>query len=122
MSCPRTRLSAFYRFAAFVALIAMLVPVATGLVHYPTAQSLVRICGIGKPLTDTKDKVPASKIPFCPICLSLQMLGDGFVPPDAVLVVDGDIVVARAVTTVTALILITSIAPQARPRAPPVLG
>ncbi len=122
MSCLRLRFLSFFRLAAFAALVSMLVPMATGLVHHPAAvQSLVRICGIDQQSHSDPQKEPTHKVPFCPICQSLHLLAGGFVPPEAVTVI-AVVSVFRAELPAKGAFLLTSLfAPQARPRAPPVL-
>ena len=121
MSRLRTRFPSLYRFAAFVALLAMLVPAVTSFVHHPaSAQSLMRICGIDQHVKDGKDNTPTHKAPFCPICQTLQMLGNGFVPPDDVAVVALPVVAVRGIPVDRGFLLTAVFAPQARPRAPPV--
>ena len=123
MSCLRRRFLWFFRLAAFAALVAMLVPTATGLVHQPAAvQSLSRICGVDQPSSHgDPQKAPVHKVPFCPICQSLHLLGGGFVPPDAVTVIAVVSGVGAEVSADSAFLLTPLLPPQARPRAPPVL-
>ena len=121
MSCLRSHFLSLRRFAAFVALVAMLVPLVTGLVHTPSAQPLFRICGIDQPTNGDHGQSPTPKAPFCPICQSLHLLGDGFVPPNAVMVLAAPVFTATDRASDEAFLLTPQSSPQARPRAPPSL-
>ncbi|MDR3448260.1 MAG: DUF2946 family protein [Alphaproteobacteria bacterium] len=127
----RSRFAVFYRFVAYVALLAMLVPMGTMLVHHPAVASAPMPMAMSMPGCDmgmqegTQDKTapakaPAHKMPSCPICQSLHLLGGGFVPPDNIIVsaavpARGDFVVHERVFFIHA-----APASQGRPRAPPV--
>ncbi|MGB9152184.1 MAG: DUF2946 family protein [Alphaproteobacteria bacterium] len=119
----RSRFPAFYRFAAFLALWAILVPVGTSLVHSPAAaQHLIHICGAAEHTNNDQGKDPTHKLPSCPICQSLHLLGGGFVPPDAVEIAALPSVAAIYVSAEHDFFVKLPVAPQARPRAPPVLA
>jgi hypothetical protein len=118
----RSRFPSLYRFAAFAALLAMLVPAATSLVHHPmAAQALVHICGMDMGAHDSGDrgKVPAHQSPSCPICQSLHFLAGGFVPPNLIAVTAIPFTVAIDAPAERISFARLIITPQARPRAPP---
>jgi hypothetical protein len=110
---------AFRRFAALLALLAMLVPVASGLAHHPDLlQSFVHICGLDHGANGDHDKAP-HKLPICPICQSQHLLDGGLPPPTniafaLILVVPFVTAFPRGLSVAG-----SSSAPQARPRAPP---
>ncbi|MGB9153468.1 MAG: DUF2946 family protein [Alphaproteobacteria bacterium] len=119
----RSRFPSFYRFAAFLALWAILVPMGVGLVHTPAAaQSFIHICGAGEHTNNDQGKEPAHKLPSCPICQSLHLLGGGFVPPDTVVVAGRPLVTAVYISADYNFFVRLPVVPQARPRAPPVLA
>lgn len=118
----RFRFPALYRFAAYMALLAMLVPLGTILVHHPeAAQAPVHICNMDMHYEGDQGKAPAHKTPSCPICQGLQLLSGGFVPPAIVGV--APVAFAAAIYIFTERIFPSRplFAPQARPRAPPEL-
>jgi len=122
MSSLRSRFPSLHRFAVFLALWAMLVPVGTGLIHSPAAaQSFIHICGIAGHTNNDQGKDPAHKLPSCPICQSLHLLGGGVMPPDAAVVADIPFVTATYDFVDSDFLLKLTIIPQARPRAPPSL-
>jgi hypothetical protein len=123
MPTLRSRFPLLHRFAIYLALLAILVPLGTSLVHYPAAaQAFTHICGIDTHAPGDQSKDPAHKLPSCPICQSLHLLGGGFVPPEAVAVADRPVAVAIYISADVSYLLKLVVAPQARPRAPPLLA
>lgn len=119
MGFLRRRFPLLYRFAGLLALLAMLVPVGTSLVHFPAAQSFIHICGSGGHADNDQGKDPAHKSPSCPICQSLHLWGGGVLPPEGVVVADMALAAAAYFTAASDFFLNLATAPQARPRAPP---
>ena len=99
----------------------MLVPIGTALVHQPTAQSLIHICGVDRQSSGDQNKTPAHKLPSCPICQHLHLLGGGFVPPDAAVLVALSLPSIPVISTGHIFYLKFKLAATARPRAPPTL-
>jgi hypothetical protein len=124
MSYLLSRFPSFYRFAAFVALLAMLVPLWTSLVHHPeAAQDVTHICDSGMPGmqgSDHSGKAPAHKTPSCPICQGLHLLSGGFVRPVVAAVAPVSFASTLYVSTERTFSVRSVLAPQARPRAPPI--
>ena len=119
----RSRFPSLYRFAAFLALWAILVPVGTSIVHsLAAAQHFIHICGAGEHTNNEQGKDPTHKLPSCPICQSLHLLGGELVPPDAVVVAEIPLVAAIYISADYDFFIKITVAPQARPRAPPVLA
>ena len=117
----RTRFSVFTRCAALVALLAMLVPVATFLVYSPVgAQKEMRICGMQR-TSHIPNPTPDHKLPSCPICQSFQILAQAFVPPEAAVLTASLQQVAVEHAKFAAFLLSLPQTPQAQPRAPPSL-
>ena len=111
------RFAALYRFAALVALLSMLVPLATGVLHHPEMESfLSRICGAAKA---DQGKKPAQKTPVCSICLSLNLAGNGFAPPESPVLLRSLVLVVGIVGASAAFLLLSFFTPQTQPRAPP---
>jgi len=120
----------FYRCAAFVALLAMFVPVVTGLVHHPVAAQTMTMPGMsmsgmmmtGQPCPMQQGKGGSDKphkAPICPICQSMHLLAGGYVPPAPVALA---VIAPQSATPVFALPIFRLAfvaSPQARPRAPP---
>ncbi len=120
----RTQFPTFYRFAALLALWAMLTPALTMLVHHPKADVMpttMSDCGMdmGKDSAPPKDKNPSQKLPSCPICMGLHLLGGGFVPSEAVVFSLPALPVITYAAAWMVFFVALSVAPQARPRAPP---
>ena len=118
------RFTFFHRFAAFLALLAILVPVGTSLVHSPfpasvAAQSFIHICGLDSHAKQDPGKDPAHKLPSCPICQSLHLLSGGFVPPAPILLAATPPAAAPALPALADLLVKRSLTHQARSRAPP---
>jgi hypothetical protein len=117
---PRQHLTVLQRAAVLLGLVAMLSPVFATLVHRPAAVwHFIHICGIAHTDRDGPVKMPGHKLPACPICHSLHLLGHGFVPPAPTLLFL--FAVAAAALAVFVLVRLSRHAtpPQARPRAPP---
>ena len=115
----RRRFPQLYRFAAFLALWAMLVPVFTTLVHHPAStQTFLRICGSEQPTGD-HGKAPAKQMPDCPLCQGLHLLGGGLVPPDNSPVAEITFAAPLYTPLDRVFILEPHIISQAQPRAPP---
>jgi hypothetical protein len=118
----RSRFPLFYRFAALLALIAILVPAGTILTHNPaTPQLYAHICGVDHP-NGHHGKTPAHKMPVCPICQSLHLLSAGFVQPDVATAIDMAFVATSYLATFSEFLLKRAFAPQARSHAPPALA
>ena len=114
------RLTVLQRFSVLLGLLAMLSPMFATLVHRPASVwHFIHICGIAHTDRDGPVKIPGHKLPACPICHSLHLLGHGFVPPALPLL----FLFAIASAAVTILVPVRLIRlfspPQARPRAPP---
>ena len=81
--------SAFRR-AAWLALVALFLQIMVPVLHHPASAAqrggiaAADLClapgSLPQAPTDT-DKHPAHKLPACSVCLTLHMLGGGFVPP-----------------------------------------
>ncbi len=121
MSFIRTRFPRLYRATAWVALLAMLVPMFVMLAHQPAmAQAAVHICGAEQSNTGGHDKAPAHKLPACPVCQSLHLLGGGSVPPDAVAVAAVSFVAFAPVISVSDFVPASASTLLPPARAPPV--
>jgi len=117
-----SRFPLLYRLGAFLALWAILVPIATGLAHYPSAtQAIAHICGVDQQGNDGQGKAPTHKLPSCPICQSLHLLGAGALPPSTFSVALLSFVRFESRVADYDPLLKPVAVPQARPRAPPVL-
>jgi hypothetical protein len=120
---PFSRFSAFHRFAALLALLAMLVPLGTALTHHPAGiPSLIRICGLGYGDFSGKEKAPTHKMPSCPVCQSMHLLGGGFIVPPPLMFVSTGLALVTSISIYRAFLLQLDTAPQARPRAPPIFA
>jgi hypothetical protein len=118
----RSRFPDFFRFAALLALWAILVPVGVSLLPMPMAMpDGMHNCGMADHGDNQPDKNSDHKLPSCPICKSMHLLGGGFVPPEFVALVEAPHVAAICVTANYESYLKLIIPPQARPRAPPTL-
>jgi hypothetical protein len=117
----RSQFPLFYRFAAYLALLAMLVPFGTTLVHYPAAHPFIHICGLDHPNGNDQDKTPLHKLPPCPICQHLHLIGNGFTPPVSLALAAPWFAAATYIFIKHESFVSFSYPPQARPRAPPSL-
>src|SRR5882762_3331806 len=85
-----SRHSLYFRLVAWMAMLAVMLPVWLPLVHHPVvtlAGGLEHICskGLEKTKTDQNNgKSSSGKIQLCLICKSLHFLNSGFVPPAAI--------------------------------------
>jgi hypothetical protein len=125
MNFVRHRFPEFFRFAALIALWAMLVPVGVDAVHVRMAMSMpahgmaMHDCG-GMSRADNRDsKQPSHHLPSCPICKSLSLLGSGFAPAALVLSVAPSLAGPFYRAAKYEFLAKLLIPPQSRPRAPP---
>ncbi len=122
-----TRHSRNFRRAAWLAVLAVVLQMLVPLMHQPArvmlAGGVMRICSslINQAPADA-DKAPTHKLPPCPICQNLHMLGHGFVPPNTVVLAHvasgGETLALPALKPVVLLRVISN----AQPRAPPILA
>jgi len=123
MSYLCSRFPQVYRCAAFLALMAMLVPMATMLAHHSTsAQIFTRICAVEQTTHGDNSKSPTHhhQMPSCPICQTLHLLSVGFVPPDAVILATLSAAALIYKNIGVTFFLKPHAASLAQPRAPPV--
>lgn len=77
-----------FRRIGWLAIVAVLLPTLVSLVHHPVQKrdvvAQLQTCPMHGTMPVDNEKAPASKIPSCPICLSLHLLGGGFVAPELV--------------------------------------